>query len=709
MSRIGRRILLTVLLSIALGATLFTLAQAQQQVLHRVPVEVVAPLVVGQPLAAQLDRKHGDELQVTAVADETEALGDLRRGRTKAVLVLDLATTTDTLVVADTSSKALGDAIADRVKVLEEVAGRSVIVRHGEITPTMGEIDATVIVAILAGLLFVLFISLQYGPVAHTLRLGARRVWVLMGTSLAVGLLLAIWISAPAWAVIGVLSLVVLASALFTTAVASVFGWAGEAIAAVCLFLMALPLITLIDAELLAWPLSLLHPHGIAGAGATGITAAIHHQDGLPRSVLVLLGWILASVSTNLIARRLRPGQSSSDVVQVGLGRWRLRTGLAVLGVVLLIVLGTKMMTTVPTPQPRAEVGQASTLTCTRTGPIRGLDDLNRVVEKKWHPAFMGGDVGAEALLSDGRRVWVFGDTLRNPKYDGHLYVRNSMLISTEDCLDLVVPTGRGALIPDRDAQVGYWPMSVVSIPRPGYDFVLVGAQRVRSAGTGAFDFENLGPALAVFVVPAHGVPQLVQVQDLGKDSVDRMLPTWGAALAVSDDWVYLYGTARSGDPGDFGFALKLARARVDNILDTSTWSYWTGTQWAPRESAAHELIAATGGVSQTLSVFAKYDGGSPRWYALSKADEFLGTDLKVWPASRPNGPFGPGVTVAQLPSDLGRGALAYMPLAHPDLFPEPGSVVVSYSRNVTDGTNPLEDPFRYRIRFLRVPLPGSK
>jgi hypothetical protein len=46
------------------------------------------------------------------------------------------------------------------------------------------------------------------------------------------------------------------------------------------------------------------------------------------------------------------------------------------------------------------------------------------------------------------------------------------------------------------------------------------------------------------------------------------------------------------------------------------------------------------------------------------------------------------------------------MPLAHPDLLPEPGTVVVGYSENNVDPGRVVDDPRRYRPRFLRVPLP---
>lgn len=46
------------------------------------------------------------------------------------------------------------------------------------------------------------------------------------------------------------------------------------------------------------------------------------------------------------------------------------------------------------------------------------------------------------------------------------------------------------------------------------------------------------------------------------------------------------------------------------------------------------------------------------------------------------------------------------MPLAHPFLLRRPGSIVVSYSRNSSDLGAVLDDPFLYRPKFIRVPVP---
>ncbi|NRQ48911.1 DUF4185 domain-containing protein [Aeromicrobium stalagmiti] len=350
-------------------------------------------------------------------------------------------------------------------------------------------------------------------------------------------------------------------------------------------------------------------------------------------------------------------------------------------------------------------VSIASETRCLPIERISTVGELNTLVETlRGGAEFQGADVGADVTLQDGRRLWVFGDTLRADDFEGQRFVRNSMLVFTDRCADVVLPADHGALIPDREDGVGYWPMSIAKVERTGYDLVGVAAQRVRGAAQpdGAEAFENLGPSLALFVVERGRTPQLLQVKDFGQDSTDTARTTWGAASTVHDGWVYLYGTASPGTDLVFGFSLKVARVRPDDILDTSRWRYWDGSSWQRSAKEASTLIPAEGGVSQTLSVF-EQEG---RWYAVSKRDEFLGTDLVIWSSPTPTGPFVAGPALARIPSEQKTGTLRYMPLAHPDLLPKKGTVVVSYSQNNTDIQKIDDDPFLYRPRFLRVDLP---
>ena len=326
---------------------------------------------------------------------------------------------------------------------------------------------------------------------------------------------------------------------------------------------------------------------------------------------------------------------------------------------------------------------------------------INRMIARyRSLPGFVGADVGADALLQDGRRLWVFGDTLRQEDFKGERFVRNSMLIFSPGCATVVMPRDHGAVVPDRLDDVGYWPMDVGIVHLAGYDLVGISLQRVRSTGAGPFDFRILGPAIALFKVPRGKAPILLAVHDLGADAVDPTRPVWGAAIETVGDLVYIYGTALTPEGNTFGRLLKVARVHTMEAGDQSKWRYWDGRPWQPDAERAAVLIPAVGGVSEVLSVFHR---GST-WYALSKRSDVLGKDLVIWKAPSPTGPFVPSAPLAELPSDS--GLLRYMPLAHPDLLPEAGSVVVSYSRNVADLQRLLKNPTLYRPHFLRVPLP---
>ena len=331
-------------------------------------------------------------------------------------------------------------------------------------------------------------------------------------------------------------------------------------------------------------------------------------------------------------------------------------------------VAGVLLVAALLAPDPGVG-GSADGTECVRGGSIDSVDQLDSFISQGLDtPHWQGGDVGASTDLLDGRQLFVFADTFRVVPLWGQRLVRNSMLIMDDRCVRVVLPGDHGSVIPDRDDGVGYWPMSVVHLGGVGYSLIAVMAQRVRGTGDlsdGIFAFEILGPAAAVFVVPDQGSPRLVSVQDLGPDDVDPGRPTWGAATAVVDGWMYLYGTAR-GWPGGPGFALHVARVRPSDFLRQERWRYWDGSDWSRDPDVAAELIGSHGGVSQSLSVFER-DG---RWYAVSKRDEMLGTELTVWSAPGPTVPFTASFAGAQLPSEASTGTVRYMALAHPELLP---------------------------------------
>ena len=329
----------------------------------------------------------------------------------------------------------------------------------------------------------------------------------------------------------------------------------------------------------------------------------------------------------------------------------------------------------------------------------RGYEAVAHLVDD---PMFVGADVGASAHLGDGRSIWLFGDTVRD--VDGRrIVVRNSMILAGSECRALVVPPDGAAVIPDRADGIGYWPMSLVVSVAEGVSTVRVFTQRVRADGEGSA-FVNLGPAIATFTIPDGGAPLFDGVSELGPDDESRSRVGWGAAASDGGDgYWYLYGTANPDDPLVFGWSVRVARTRIDDVTDPNRWEYWTGRDWSSRPGDAAEVISAVGGVSQTFSVF--LDGDT--WYAVSKLDGDLGTDLAFWPAEHPWGPFEAPVSVGRIPNVEEPSILRYMPLAHPEVLQaSERSVVVSVSRNSADPQLLVDVPSLYRPFFVDIALP---
>lgn len=296
-------------------------------------------------------------------------------------------------------------------------------------------------------------------------------------------------------------------------------------------------------------------------------------------------------------------------------------------------------------------------------------------------PMLLGADVGASARLGDGRVVWAYGDTFRRPDGVTLTAVRNSLAIDDGHCRAVVIPPGGQEAIPTRLDGVGYWPMSVAVADDGNVSTVRVFAERVRGSER-AFGFANLGPSIATFVVPDDGAPRLVSVIDLSPDNASRRNIGWGAAVARGDDgYWYIFGTANPDRSMVFGWSVRVARAPEFDLASPASWEYWDGAGWAADERQAVEVIGAIGGVSQTFSVVHR-DG---TWYAISKLDGDLGSDLAVWASPAPWGPYATPTTVGRIPNERDPSLLRYMPLAHPEAPTRPGTIVVSICRNSAD------------------------
>ena len=157
------------------------------------PVTIVAPAVVGQALAARADA--AGTLDASATQDRREGVDRLESGAATAVVVVDLATECDLVLVPGSQDPQLTAAVVAHVRALSASLGRTLDVE--EVPPRASVLDRRVVdlaplVAVAAGMLGVAALAWWRGPQAHTTQDGIRRAAASVVLSAAVGLALAI-------------------------------------------------------------------------------------------------------------------------------------------------------------------------------------------------------------------------------------------------------------------------------------------------------------------------------------------------------------------------------------------------------------------------------------------------------------------------------------------------------------------------------------
>ncbi|MFC7485798.1 DUF4185 domain-containing protein [Knoellia sp. CPCC 206453] len=325
---------------------------------------------------------------------------------------------------------------------------------------------------------------------------------------------------------------------------------------------------------------------------------------------------------------------------------------------------------------------------------------LNSVVSEADPTYWQAGDIGASARLKDGRLVWIFGDTLRRSGV-GPGMVANSMLITSGLCLSQLMATARGPIIPDVEPGVVRWPMSVTVVEDDGVEKIVIFTGRIRRSSTAdPWDFRYLGSDAVTFTVEPGKAPQLDEILALTPDVESPSQVNWGSASMVSGGYIYVYGTELP-EGSAFGRSLRVGRSAVATADDKGTWQFWNGSVWRADPGKATPVIAADGGVSQTLSVD-EIDGA---FVAVSKKDGDLGSTVATWTAATPIGPWKRSAAL-EAPFLTGKDEFAYAPLAHPEVLLADGKLLVSISRNTTDLARLRKNPVIGRPKFADIARP---
>lgn len=310
-----RRVLAVVLLGLLQLVVVVTLALAgPDDDTHRAPVRVVAPAVVGASVVERVNALPGRPVEALALTSRADAVDSVRSGRSVASIVVDLRRATDTVLVAGANGDDLNRALAKQIGAVEASYGRRITVR--DVVPARdGDSGHRYVVGfaaacMLLGLLSAVVITWQRGPRAVTLARGVQRLLVnaLVG-AVAGGILAAVAVQVydgtGFWRWWLLAALTVLAAAMTTQALLSVFGAYGLGVATTVLVLAAAPLVTLVHPLLLPEPWATITPwlpHGAALEAGTSL--AYFGGDQVLRPSLVLVAWSAISIITNVASRR---------------------------------------------------------------------------------------------------------------------------------------------------------------------------------------------------------------------------------------------------------------------------------------------------------------------------------------------------------------------------------------------------------------------
>lgn len=273
-------------------------------------VDVVAPEQAQAQITRQLNAIDGSPLESRAVASRGIAEEHLRSGESAAAYVYNPSGTKDTLLV----SGAQGGSTASAVELVfrQAAAQQDRTLTVDDIHPANSEdgrgLSAFYLVVgwMVGGYLMASLLGMRAGTRARNF---ARALWRLGGTlayAVASGLIGAAVVdtgfgalTGNYWALAGIGTLIVLASAVFTLGASALLGVLGVGLAILLFVVLGNPSAGgAYAAELIPEPWASIGPWLPNGAGLDAVRSAIYFGGhGLGQYVLVLVAWLLAGLA----------------------------------------------------------------------------------------------------------------------------------------------------------------------------------------------------------------------------------------------------------------------------------------------------------------------------------------------------------------------------------------------------------------------------
>lgn len=339
----------------------------------------------------------------------------------------------------------------------------------------------------------------------------------------------------------------------------------------------------------------------------------------------------------------------------------------------------------------------------------------NGVYKDKEATAFFKRTQGAVAMdggysipLSDGRVLWLFGDTYID-NYDSAtktvpclFQVRNSALLQPANrnwqwpqTKTLLSSEGIKSFIKNKpDGEYFIWPAAGFQLKDTVYIYCL----QMKNVKDG-LGFGFGGP-------PVWAKLKFPEMEIAGFSEINQQLDSteYGQGFIVdsSANCIYAYG-AKGVKP--LGGNVRVAKISMNDV--NGKWQFWNGSSWS-NDAASAKGIGALPAYSQHVSKVGNK-------YLLLTADFSLGCDMgKTISASvsdQPTGPFSKSEIIYTIDDTLqGHYPFFYLPIAHPEFINDKNEVLVNYSINgygkcIEACVNGRFNPEYYRPQAIRLPL----
>lgn len=331
---------------------------------------------------------------------------------------------------------------------------------------------------------------------------------------------------------------------------------------------------------------------------------------------------------------------------------------------------------------------------CTKPAP--SVAGFGAAIDARRNTSWTAADLTSSINLTDGRRLWLYGDTITSGLAPGGPGVvsstftaRNSAMVQDKGCF---TPLLNGAAdtasswIPELGDQ---W-----SWPGDGYargGTVWLWATRLTRVSSGLLGFE----AQAVDLVEIDQATMAIRAVHRNRYAASPIL--LGGSVTTDGIWTYLWGR------DELGTKRHTYVARVPAANPRGATTYWTGTTWSASPANARPIFTTEviGGPA-----FADLGPvyGDKRYVAVVMDGEFLTTKLEVYHGPGPAGPWQKAMTM-EAPALAGDGTTwSYMAGVH-GVDTATGGLHVTWNINSFDTAAVTRDVHAYTEIHRSLPV----